>query len=184
MAIRDNALRTSSSSASAMLAGSVCHPDLDTDCHVALLLAMTIIHLGRVREHELFQTHDHIDGRSPPRDCKQRLWALQSAGHSVSQARPGDTSINIITVILNLIQNLPRMRREPWCISKIARFSHELLHIITVILNLIQNDNFRLVSFVEKWASVDIPCHQKEFLDSCQATNQPKYYCYLTPSNL
>ncbi|MCI0870174.1 MAG: hypothetical protein J4O07_00010 [Chloroflexi bacterium] len=49
MAILDNAVRTSSSSARAALAGSVCHPDLDINCHawpelvewVVVLLAMT-----------------------------------------------------------------------------------------------------------------------------------------------
>ncbi|MCH7971447.1 MAG: hypothetical protein IH960_10485 [Chloroflexi bacterium] len=62
MAILDNAIRTSSSSARAVLAGSVCHPDLDTDCHVVELLAMTVIHFGRVREHNLFRENDGING--------------------------------------------------------------------------------------------------------------------------
>ncbi|MCI0835495.1 MAG: hypothetical protein J4N66_12065 [Chloroflexi bacterium] len=43
MAILDNAERTSSSWARAVLAGSVCDPDLDTDCHVVELLAMTVM---------------------------------------------------------------------------------------------------------------------------------------------
>ncbi|MCI0834994.1 MAG: hypothetical protein J4N66_09475 [Chloroflexi bacterium] len=43
MAILDNAIRTSSSPARAVLAGSVCDPDLDTDCHVVELLAMGIL---------------------------------------------------------------------------------------------------------------------------------------------
>ncbi|MCH7984515.1 MAG: hypothetical protein IIC28_11170 [Chloroflexi bacterium] len=62
MAILDNAIRTSSSPARAVLAGSVCHPDLDTDCHVVELLAMTVIHFGRVREHNLFRENDGING--------------------------------------------------------------------------------------------------------------------------
>ncbi|MCI0833748.1 MAG: hypothetical protein J4N66_03160 [Chloroflexi bacterium] len=41
MAILESAVGTSQSSARAVLAGSVCHPDLDTDCHVVELLAMT-----------------------------------------------------------------------------------------------------------------------------------------------
>ena len=41
MAILESAVETSQSSARAVLAGSVCHPDLDTDCHVVELLAMT-----------------------------------------------------------------------------------------------------------------------------------------------
>ena len=44
VAILDNAAQTSSSSARAVLAGSICHPDLDTDCHVVELLAMTMGH--------------------------------------------------------------------------------------------------------------------------------------------
>ena len=46
MAILDNAVLTSSSPVRAALADSVCHPNLDTDCHVVELLAMTVIHLG------------------------------------------------------------------------------------------------------------------------------------------
>ena len=67
-----------------MLAGSVCDPDLDTDCHarpelaerVVELLAMTVVHFDRVREHYLFRQHDGIDGQSPPQDCVQRLWVV------------------------------------------------------------------------------------------------------------
>ncbi|MCI0872421.1 MAG: hypothetical protein J4O07_11485, partial [Chloroflexi bacterium] len=65
VAILESAVETSQSSARAVLAGSVCHPDLDTDCHVVELLAMTVIHLGGVREHDLFRQHDGIDGQSP-----------------------------------------------------------------------------------------------------------------------
>ncbi|MCI0873771.1 MAG: hypothetical protein J4N79_05835 [Chloroflexi bacterium] len=43
MAILQSAVGTSQSSARAVLAGSVCHPDLDTDCHVVELLAMTVM---------------------------------------------------------------------------------------------------------------------------------------------
>ena len=76
VAILANAVRRSSSSARAVPVDSVCHPNLDTDCHVVELLAMTIIHFGRVREHDLFRQRDHIDGPSPPQDCKQRPWEL------------------------------------------------------------------------------------------------------------
>ena len=41
VAILERAVGTSQSSARAVLTGSVCHPDLDTDCHVVELLAMT-----------------------------------------------------------------------------------------------------------------------------------------------
>ena len=43
VAILESAIETSQSSARAVLAGSVCHPDLDTDCHVVELLAMTVM---------------------------------------------------------------------------------------------------------------------------------------------
>ena len=51
VAILESAVVTSQSSARAVLAGSVCDPDLDTDCHVVELLAMGLMHFTPLLEY-------------------------------------------------------------------------------------------------------------------------------------